>query len=356
MQRNQDLAVFEREWGITFPGSVDFIKPEWKSDFGLAMDAQPSLITTANSGIPSFLTTFVDPDILQILTAKNAAAEILGEVRKGSFVDAVAMFPVVEHTGEVSSYGDFSADGRSSANTNFPQREAYLYQTVIEYGELEMERAGLAKIGWAAELKASATINLNKFQNLTYFYGVQGLQNYGLLNDPSLSAPIAPATKAAGGVKWWNGTALNATANEVFADIQALFVQLVNQSSGNVDQDSELVLSMSPKSRSALTATNQYNVNVEDLLKKNFKNLTVKTAIQYGALSASNPQGSEAGEVVQLIAAKVEGQDTGYCAFNEKMRAGAVVRDLSSFKQKMAQGSFGAVIRQPFAISQMLGV
>src|SRR5574337_799566 len=148
MQRNQDLAVFEREWGITFPGSVDFIKPEWKSDFGLAMDAQPSLITTANSGIPSFLTTFVDPDILQILTAKNAAAEILGEVRKGSFVDAVAMFPVVEQTGEVSSYGDFSADGRSSANTNFPQREAYLYQTVIEYGELEMERAGLAKISW----------------------------------------------------------------------------------------------------------------------------------------------------------------------------------------------------------------
>lgn len=59
---------------------------------------------------------------------------------------------------------------------------------------------------------------------------------------------------------------------------------------------------------------------------------------------------------MQLIAAKVEGQDTGYCAFNEKMRAGAVVRDLSSFKQKMAQGSFGAVIRQPFAISQMLGV
>lgn len=356
MQRNQDLAVFESEWGINFPGAVEFTKPEWKRNFQLAMDAQPALVTTPNSGIPSFLTTFVDPDILTILTAKNAAAEIFGEVRKGSFVDAVAMFPVVEHTGEVSSYGDFSQDGKSNANTNFPQREAYLYQTIIEYGDLEMERAGLAKIGWAAELKQSAIINLNKFQNLTYFYGVAGLQNYGLLNDPSLSAPISPATKAAGGVKWITGGVITATANEVYADIQSLFIQLVIQSSGNIDQKSKMTLAMSPVSEVALTATNQFNVNVSDLLKKNFPGLTVKTGVQYGALSAQNPQGSAAGEVVQLIADEVEGQDTGYCAFNEKLRGGVIVQDLSSFKQKMSQGSWGAVIRQPFAISQMVGV
>jgi hypothetical protein len=356
MQRNQDLAVFERDWGINFPGAVEFTKPEWKSDFALAMDAQPALITTPNGGVPAFLTTFVDADILRILTAKNAAADIFGEVRKGSFVDAVAMFPVVEHTGEVSSYGDFSADGRSGANTNFPQREAYLYQTVIEYGELEMERAGLAKIGWAAELKQSAIVNLNKFQNLTYFYGVQGLQNYGLLNDPSLSAPIAPATKAAGGVKWIVNGVINATANEVYADIQSVFVQLVIQSSGNIDQMSKMTLALSPVSQVALTATNSYNVNVSDLLKKNFPNMTVKTAVQYGALSAQNPQGSAAGEVVQLIAESVEGQDTGYMAFNEKLRGSNIIPDLSSYKQKMSQGSWGCILRQPFGIAQLLGV
>ena len=37
---------------------------------------------------------------------------------------------------------------------------------------------------------------LNKFSNLTYFFGVQGLQNYGLLNDPHLNASLTPATKA----------------------------------------------------------------------------------------------------------------------------------------------------------------
>jgi hypothetical protein len=353
---NKDLSVFKQNWGISFDGAVDFIKPEWKSNYKMAADAQPTLVTTPNSGIPQFLTAFIDPDLLRIATAKNRAAEIFGEVKKGTFTDVTAIFPVVEHTGEVSSYGDFNANGHSSANTNFPTRESYLYQTIVEYGELEMERQGLAKIGWAAEVRNAAVTNLNKYQNLTYFYGVAGLANYGLLNDPSLSAPIAPAPKAAGGVQWWNGTALNATANEIYADIQALFNQLVAQSSGNIDSMSELVLALSPKSATALLTTNSFNVNVHDLLKKNLPNLRIESAVQYGVITAQNPQGSAAGEVVQLIATRGEGQETGYCAFNEKLRGGAIIRDLSSFKQKLTQGTFGCVIRQPFGISQMLGV
>lgn len=356
MNRNSELAVFERVAGIYLPGAVDYIKPEWKHDFGMAMDAQPTLVTTGSSGIPAFLTTFIDPDILRVLTTKNQAANILGEVRKGSWLDITAMFPVVEQTGEVSSYGDFNTNGRAGINTNFPTREAYLYQVMVEYGELEMERAGLARIGWAAELKGAAINILNKFQNLTYFYGVAGLQNYGMLNDPSLPAPIAPAIKAAGGAKWWLNNSLNATANEIYADVQAMFAQLVTQSGGNVDQSSKLVLALSPRSAAALTATNQYNVNVSDLLKKNFPNLRIETAIQYGALSTANPQGVAAGEVVQLIAEQVEGQDTGFTAFNEKLRTHPLIRDISSFKQKLTAGSWGAVIRQPFAIAEMLGV
>lgn len=354
-QRNPDLIAAEAA-GIYFPEALEFLAPGWKSNYNLAMDAQPGLITVANSGIPAFLTTVVDPDILRILTTKNAAADIFGEARKGSFVDVTVMFPVVEMTGEVSSYGDFSANGRSGANMNFPQRESYNYQTILEYGEVEMERAGLAKIGWAAELKNAAVTVLNKFQNLTYFFGVAGLQNYGLLNDPSLPAPISPIVKAAGGVAWFVNGAPNATANEVYNDIVALFSRLVAQSSGNIDMKSKLTLAMSPASQVAMTFTNTFAVNVEDLLKKNYPNLTVKTAVQYGVVSAQNPQGSAGGEIVQMIADSVEGQETGYCAFNEKLRAGVVIRGLTSFSQKMMQGSWGAVVRQPFAIASLIGV
>ena len=350
------LALHAQEFGIHLHGAQCFTRPEWARNLDFAMDAQPALVTAPNSGIPAFLTTFIDPDLLRIATARNEAVEIFGETKKGSWTDKTAVFPVVEHTGEVSSYGDYSNNGRAGANTNFPQREAYLYQTIIEYGDYEMEQAGLAKIAWASELKQAAVSVLNKFQNRSYFLGVAGLQNYGLLNDPALPPAIAPAPKAAGGVQWWNGTAVNATANEIFADIQGLFVQLVNQSAGNIDNKSTLTLALSPKSAAALTTTNSFNVNVEDLLKKNFPNLTVKTAVQYGALTAQNPQGSALGEIVQLIADNVEGQSTGYCAFNEKLRSGPVIRDLSSYKQKCLQGTFGAVIRQPFAISQIIGV
>lgn len=356
MNFSQEQAVFERTAGIYLPGAMEYIKPEWKSNFAMAMDAQPTLISTPNSGVPAFLTTLVDPNLLRVLTAKNKAAKIIGEVRKGSWIDTTAIFPMVEQTGEVSSYGDFNNNGRAGLNSAFPQRQSYAYQTIIEYGDMELERAGLAKIGWAAETKEAGVSILNKFQNLTYFFGVQGLQNYGLLNDPALSAPIAPAVKAAGGVKWMNGNVLNATANEVYNDIVSMYAQLVSQASGNVDMDTPMVLTMSPKSEVALTATNQFNVNVGDLLKKNYPGLRIETAVQYGALTTQNPQGIAAGELVQLIAEKVEGQDTGYAAFNEKLRAFPIFRDLSSFKQKFMQGTWGCILRQPFAVAQMLGV
>jgi len=355
-KRNADFARLERTCGIFLPDAVEFSKPEWAYDFDLAMDAQPSLITNSNAGIPAFLTQVVDPNILTILLAKNEMAEIFGEVRKGDWEDQTALFPVSEHTGEVSSYGDHNENGRTGANVNWPQRQSYLYQTIIEYGELELARAGRGRISWASELDKSAVTVLNKFQNYSYCFGIAGLANYGLLNEPNLSAPLTPATKAATGVTWFVNGSPNATANEVYNDIVALFAELVAQSAGLVNKKSKMTLAMSPGSEVALTFTNTYNVNVEDLLKKNFPNMTVKTAVQYGAVSTSNPQGIVGGNLLQLIADEVEGQETGFCAFNEKLRAHPIIRALSAFKQKKTQGTWGAVVRQPFAITQMLGV
>ena len=117
-----------------------------------------------------------------------------------------------------------------------------------------------------------------------------------------------------------------------------------------------MTLAMGPTSTVALTATNSFNVNVSDLLTKNFKKLTVKEAVQYQARTASNPQGQSAGNMVQLIVDELEGQKTGYCAYNEKMRSFPIVRQLSSFQQKMLAGTWGTVIRYPAGLVQMVGV
>jgi hypothetical protein len=349
--------------GATVQDVIAYLPQDFKRDYRLALDAlpqvlaQPALAGTPNSGVPAFLTTMIDPQVFKILFAPNRAAIIFGENKKGTWLDETAMFPTVEHTGEVSSYGDFAENGRTGVNTNWPQRQAYLFQTIKEYGDRELERAGLARINWVSEIDQAAATILNKFSNLTYFFGVQGLQNYGLLNDPALTASLTPAVKAAGnGNKWMSGTVVNATPNEILIDIQQLFAQLVIQTQGLVEADTKLVLVMSPLTEVALTSTNSFNVNVFDVLKKNFPNIRFETAVQYGVTTATNPQGQAAGNLVQMFAENIEGQDTGYCAFNEKMHAQPIVRQLSSFRQKIVAGTWGAIIRQPFAISSMIGV
>lgn len=349
-----DLALLQAHDAISFEvPPLAYIEPEWKSEggLGLAMDAQPQIVTAVNAGIPTFLTTFFDPAALRILQSPNEATAIFGEEVKGSWIDTNAVFPVVENTGVVSAYDDYSADGRADMNINFENREPFLFQTVIGYGDMEVEKAGLARLSLVSEKQIAAVMALDKFQNKTYFFGVAGLMNYGLLNDPTLAAPIAPAPKAAGGVSWQL-----ASANEIAADITSLVTKVITQAGGLLDKKSKFTLAMSPTSEARMAATNQFNVNVEDIIKKNFPNLTVKTAVQYGVLSASNPEGTAGGEFMQLIADDVRGQDTGYCATNCKLRTGKIVTQLSSFEQKYSQGSYGSVIRIPYAISSMIGL
>ena len=354
-----DLARFKAA-GISFEEGWEprgYVPESARFDYTVAMDAQPTLATAQpNAGIPAFLTTLVDPAVYEVLFAPSEASSIFDEVRKGTWVDQTAMFPTVEHTGEVTTYGDFNDNGSTGANTWFPQRQSYLFQTMQEYGELEIARAGLARINWVAELDKAAALAMAKYHNLTYFFGVSGLQNYGILNDPQLTAYLTPATKSNGGVGWIVNNAINATANEVYADIEALFLKLVQQTQGLIKRDAPMTLAMSPSSEVALTATNSFGVNVGDLLKKNFPNLTVKTAVQYGALSATNPQGVAGGNVVQLLVKTIEGQEVGYVAFNEKMRAHKLIPASSSWKQKKTGGTWGAIIRQPFGIAQMIGI
>lgn len=345
------LLALQKMAGVHFMGqpNMDFLRTDEAKNI-LAMDAQPALVTSSNAGIPAFLTTYLDPKLIDVLVSPMKATEIVGnETKKGDFTTETAMFEVVEATGEVSSYGDYSENGSAGINVDFPQRQSYLYQTITQWGERQLERAGLAKLDYASRINMASVLTLNKFQNLSYFFGVAGLQNYGLLNDPNLPAALTPAIKAAGGTEWINPTTFqpNATALEVFADIQTMFANLQNAAQGLVTLDSKMTLAMSPVSEVAMTFTNEFKVNVADLLKKNFPNLTVKTAPEYATAS---------GYLVQLIADEVEGQPTATTAFTEKLRAHPIKVDLSSFKQKKSQGTWGTVIFRPFLITSMLGV
>lgn len=333
---NPELMELERRAGIVFMGM--------RNDARIAMDAQPTAITAANGGIPVFLTTLVDPKLIEVAIAPMKAAQIAKEVKKGDWTTFTAMFNLVESTGEVSSYGDYNGNGRAGVNINFPQRQSYHYQTNAEWGERELEMQGLNKVDWVNRKNIAAALTLNKYQNKTYFFGVAGLQLYGLLNDPALPAAISPATKPSGGTSWNDA---RTTGAEVYEDIRLLITNLINKNKGLIDSESQMVLALSPYASLALTKTNIYNVNVLDQLKKNFPNLRIETAPEYSTAS---------GELVQVFGELGDGQPTAETAFTEKLRSHALVVRESSWRQKKSQGSWGAIIYRPHCVSQMLGV
>ena len=299
---------------------------------GTVGDAAP-LLTAPNAGILSMFTTYVDPRVIEMLVEPMKAAQIFGETKKGSWTDDFLQFPIAESTGETSSYDDFSENGMANTNVNWETRDTYYYQTIVELGEREVERAGAAKLDWVARKQISAALTLNKFQNKTYFYGVANLRNYGILNDPSLLASITLPT--------WVG----ADGQVVYDGIARLYGELVKQTAGLVDRNAEMILLLSPQAEAAFTRTNMYNVNVSDQLKKNFPRMVVETAPEMS---------TDAGEAIKLIVKNYEGVDTVEPTFTEKMRVHPMVLGTSSWRQKRSQGTVGTIIYRPIFVASAL--
>jgi hypothetical protein len=267
------------------------------------------------------------------------AAVIAGETMKGDWLTETAMFLTAESVGDTSAYGDYSNSGSSNVNTNFPQRQNFLFQSFLQYGQRELGRAGLAKLDWASLQQQANALTLMKALNDMYFYGVTNLQNYGLINDPGLPASLTPT------YSWITST--SATANTIYQDVVRMFIALQGQSGGVVDMDTPMVLAMSPQQSVTLKYITTYNTNsVEMLLKQNFKNLRIETAVQYSTAS---------GQLVQLIAEQIEGQRTLEAAFSVKLMAHNMVVDSSSWKQKRTSGGFGTIWYRPMLCVSMLG-
>lgn len=322
--------------GVILPGSVSSISIPADQ---YAMDAAvltPQLVTTANAGIPSYLTTFVDPKVIDVLVAPMSAVELVGESKKGDWTTLDAVFIQAEPLTRTATYGDYSNDGTSSTNVNYPSRQSYFFQTWTRWGERELEMAGAGRIDLAAQLDYASALGLAKFLNASYLFGVSGLRNYGLTNDPRLPAPVA------GTVNW-----STAASDAVYNDFVDMFKQLQAQSAGLIKQNDELRLGLPPSAIGDLNRVNSFGLSPAKLLKDAFPKLDIISVPEFDTAS---------GRLAQLWAPRVEGQQTATCAFTEKMRAHAVERYSSYFRQKKSAGTWGAVVFQPFAVSQKLGI
>src|SRR4051812_2056476 len=74
------LGYAEESWGnnimLAINAQPDAIGMILQSHGGIGMDAQPTLITAPNAGIPAFLTNLIDPQVIRVLTAPMRSEEI----------------------------------------------------------------------------------------------------------------------------------------------------------------------------------------------------------------------------------------------------------------------------------------
>jgi hypothetical protein len=328
-----------KQYGIIFNGARHWITPG--SIPRLAQDA--ALITSPNSTVPAELLAYVDPTIIEILTAIRNAREVFSEEKRGDWTTPYMKWRANEVAGNTAAYSDFGHSGTSGTNYEWHTREQYRFQTVTQYGDLEADMASEAKINLAADKQRAAATIIDIDSNKFYLLGVKGREIYGLLNDPNLNPAIAAAPAGAKGSTKW----ADKTTQQRYRDILNLFARLVSQTQGLVSEQDELILTISPSARVLLGDATDFNVSVMKMLETYFSKLKLVSLPQLSGPS---------GETIQLIAPKVAGMETGLLGFGEKMRAGRIVPDLSSFSQKFTATTYGAVIRIPVAIAQMTGI
>lgn len=358
-----------KQWGITLAPGLRFMpcmrdsagKSTMRVDYNraarMAMDsangfgAVGTMTTASNVGFPVQYFNYIDPNVIHIMFSAMNADKLMPMRKLGDFTQDYVTIPVSEYAGEVTSFSDFTTNGRADLNLSYPMRQCFRYQTNIMYGDFEMARAAVARVQLVAEKQKSAAFVMAKAENAIYLYGVEGVAMYGLLNDPNLDEPITPATAQVNGESktTWPDKVKDKleAANNIYNDILALWLDLQDKNSGLLDDNTHVVLALSQKRAGLLTTANVYNVSVKELLKNSIPNLEIVVIPELSL---------EEGERMYMIVSDIAGQSVGFNAFSEKLRAYPVDNHASWWEQKFSAASFGCVITQPSLISCMSGI
>lgn len=305
----------------------------------MARDAAPLV---PNNGIPEYLLNIFNPEVFRVILAPLEAENIFGTVKKGALQTKTTTFIQAGTSGDISSYGDFSQDASVGTDYNFPGYDSWAFQSTMKLGDLQAAEWGEAKINALGDLELSMADIFKRSHNKIWFFGVNGLRNYGILTDPRLPATVAPIPNTGGDTEWPDKTAL-----EVYNDIKALKGALNRQSMGNIKDNANMKLVLSTNRAEELLKTNEFGITVMDRIKKVFPNLEIVYVPEYT---------TAAGEVIQLIATEVQGKRTGDLGYTELIRSHGVVRMHSSIEEKKSAGNWGAIIYYPLAIATMLGI
>lgn len=304
----------------------------------------PNMQTTPNGGIPAFATQVMYPVVYKQLFAPLNATKFYSERQSSTGWSGEQEFvPRTEEAYEVVGYSDRSNTGSTHINANFEFRQQARFQVMNEWGDLEQQRYNRADIPFVAYKQDAAIQAILRTENRLYMYGVQGMPNFGLINDPALSAPIAPAPDAEGNTEWSkkDGTA-------IFNDVVSMVSRLIANNRGLIDTESRMKLGLGPSAINELSRVNALgNRSALTMLKDTYSNMEFIVLPEFDTVT---------GGLVQLKAEILGGQPVGECVYGQKLLTFPLFVHHAQSSQKLAAGVLGTIIYRPQAVVQMVGV
>ena len=320
-------------------------------DKQLTTDADTWTYNPSSNGVPfQFLVEYTKKPIKQILN-KRAYMDVGVPYQYGNFATQRLEIVLQGLVGAVNPYGDYDESVTADANYTLSPRDVYRGQTVIGYGDLEVEAGATAKWDIIGGKRYSAAQSIAIAQNKLFFLGNISStgafvnKTLGLLNDPNLNASY-PALNG----NWSVAGATQAT--NIVGDINFAFSKLATQLGNNVIQSDRLMLVVSAQAGAYFGTPTSLGITVAQMLKSIYANLEIVYAPEYLSLAS----GSDNLGGFQLIARDVIDEGTVCDLFSYKYRSHGTYRQTSSFKEKLSFGSGGAGVMAPAGVVTITGL
>lgn len=312
-----------------------------------AMDTIQQPLTTSSIATPiQFLQNWL-PGIIEIITAKQAADEIIGRSTVGSWEDEQIVQQVIALTGAATPYTDAGNVPLSSWNQTFVDRTVVRFELGLRVGILEEARAARVRVDSAGQKRRSDAIQLEIQRNAVAFYGYNSGngKTYGILNDPNLPAYVNNPGPA------WAG----ATFAQIQTDLLTAFQSLRSQSKGRITPNKDpLTLTLPTSCVDYLAVTTDFGMSVWAWLKQFYSNVRVVDCPQFdGANGGAN--------VLMLHADNVQdsGTDDGATWIQvvpATFQLLGVQKMAKGYEEDYSNATAGAFCKRPYAVYRMSGI
>lgn len=309
------------------------------------MDDDTYAYNIGSSGVPNVLTTVWTTKFFKQLFQSTPFREMTTPDQQGTFGTTNIKYPLIGASGISKPYGDHSGLGDSSINLNYLTRQTVTLERTLAYGDMQTAVMGMAKVDYVGWLREYVADLITLDQNNIGFNGYAGMQCFGLLNDPTLNA-----TLPAGAGQWMDGGTFSTVVSDIITTVQS--VQTLG--AGRVETDKEFIIGLPPCVMGALNFQNSFGMSVKQYILGIYPKARFIQVQNY--TGTGTPLGSVAPNYMQVIFKEIGSQETALGPFSTLYNSHGVIRELSSYAEKVSYVVAGTVLTMPVGVATMSGI